>query len=318
MQKPLALSIAVCLSLTSCQVFEKSRTWDTVVNVRPGDAFRQADPSSFYAEKLHAVLLDQGVEHFVVTYQYHYYTSHYEEALSTRTAVVYRDDTNPRYPWWLKDDRTATPVWLPEGDLDKQLSFYCRRPAHVIEAKHYLVHGGSGKAMLPPPRTSQQKVQLRGSVAQRPQPHPHVAERVQPVTKITQAKAAQPQAVKTAGGYHHPTTERAAVTKIQRPGTASVSPAKPAGEELAPVAAGPHLNSFWSPPTMIDPVQQASDPVPRDAHVEKLFRARNGTNYDPTSAIDRRKMEQLKHGLVGEETNGARGFRRGVDGGLAY
>jgi hypothetical protein len=262
MQKPLALSLALCLSLTGCQVFEKSKTWDTVMGVKPADSFRQADPSAYYSEKLHRVLLDQGVEHYVVTYQYHYYTGHYEEAVGTRTAVVYRDDTNSSYPWWLKDDRTATPFWLPASDLNAQLSFYARRKAEVIEQKHYPGHGGGGKEVIAPRRTAQNKVQFRGGISQASQPKPHVTEGSQAVTKVALVKPAA-QAPKT-------------VLTFQ-------------------------------------PVVES--PAPGDAHLEKLFRSRNGTTYDPTSVTDRRKMEQLKHGLVGQETTGERGFRSGVDSG---
>ncbi len=249
MQKLLVLSVAVSLGLVGCQ----SPTWNTARNVRPGDAFRQADPSAFYAEKLHAVLLEQGIEHYVVTYQYHYYTNHYEEAVGTRTAVVYCDNVNTHYPWWLMDDRTATPFWLPRGELDKQISFYCRRKAEVIEKKHYPARGEGGKAVLPLKRSAQQ-VQFRGSVAQRPpqpQPRVHVAART-----------------------------------------------SPAGKTVA-----------------TNPVEKKSAPAMREARLEKLFHFRNGTVYDPTSPIDRRKMAQLEHGLLGMETNGGRAFRHGVDGG---
>ncbi|MEP6668199.1 MAG: hypothetical protein ABJF10_03550 [Chthoniobacter sp.] len=317
MQKPLALSIAVCLSLSGCQVFEKSKTWDTVMSVRPGDSFRQADPSSSYADKLHRVLLDQGVEHFVVTYQYHYYTHQYEEALGTRTAVVYRDDADSRYPWWLKDDRTATPVWLPNAEMDKQLSFYCHRPAEIIEKKHYPAGGGSGKEgkAVSHPRTA--LVESRVHVAQRPLP----------VTKIALAKPAPTHFAKPVVTYHAPVSQKSvttittaspkAVTKIQHSPTAAAAPkAKPVAEIASGPAATNHSNPSWTPPTVIDPVEQASDPAPRDERLEKLFRTRNGTSYDRTSAVDRRKMEQLKHGLVGKETTGERAFRHSIDSGL--
>lgn len=301
MPKPLALSIALCLSLTGCQVFEKSKTWDTVMSVRPGDAFRQADPSAYYSEKLHEVLLAQGVEHYVVIYQYHYYTHRYEEAVGTRTAIVYRDaEADGRYPWWLKDDRTATPFWLPNGDLNKQLSFYARRPAEVIEQKHYPAHPG-GKEVVAPRRTAQGKGEPHNGFASSSQLKVHKAERWQPVTKISPVKPA-------------PATHTA-VTKIQRTSTVAPTKAKSLPEVAASAPETPRSNPFWAAPTAIDPVQQASDPAPRDGHLEKLFRARNGTTYDPTSAVDRRKMEQLKHGLVSKETTGERGFRRGVDSG---
>jgi hypothetical protein len=318
MQKTLAFALALCLSLTGCQVFEKSRTWETVVSVRPGDACRQADPSSYYAEKLHHVLAQEGVEHIVVTYQYHYYTHQYEEALGTRTAVVYRDDANSSYPWWLKDDRTNTPVWLPNGDLNKQLLFYCRRKAEVIGKQVYPGGRGSGKSSVALHRPQEiLKVGLRDSQPAHPQ-----TQKPQPVTKITIVKPAAPQPAKPSVAVHHTVPEKSAtanvggnqatVTKIQRPAPPVTAKPKVASESASATSSSGH--SLWSPPTAIDPVQQASDPAPRDEHMEKLFRARNGTSYDPTSAVDRRKMEQLKHGLVGKEVNGERALRRGVDG----
>jgi hypothetical protein len=57
-----------------------------------------------------------------------------------------------------------------------------------------------------------------------------------------------------------------------------------------------------------------SDPEGRDQHLEKLFSARNGTKYDPTSALDRRKMEKIKRGLLEREPTGAKGSRRGAEG----
>ena len=230
MQKPLALSIAVCLSLTSCQLVEKSPTWETVMSVRPGECIREPDPSSSYADKLHRVLLEQGIEHIVVTYQYHYHTHQYDEALGTRTAVVYRDNADARYPWWLKDDLTDTPFWLPNGDLDKQLSFYARRPAQVIEKKVYPARGGSGKAALAHFRPAQ--VQSRDRIAQRPQP----------VTKIAQTKPAPAVPLKPFITTSHPVAEKpappaptpapVALTRIQRPPPVAISKPKPASEPV--------------------------------------------------------------------------------------
>jgi hypothetical protein len=311
MQKPLVLSIAVCLGLTGCQVFEKSQTWETVTHVLPGDSIREPDPSSSYAEKLHRVLLEQGVEHLVVTYQYHYYTHQYDEAVGTRTAVVYRDNVSPSYPWWLKDDRLETPFWLPNGELDKQISFYARRKVEVIEKHAYPAREGNENPPVslvhPAPPTH------RVVAVEKPQPVTHIAP-----AKVVQAPA--PKAVVTSHPIVAPTpaastTRPAAVTKIQHPAAKVTAQAKPT-EALPPSsAAAPHSNSFWSPPATIDPVAQGTDPAPRDEHLEKLFRQRNGTHYDPTSTVDRRKMEQLKHGLVGRETADERAFRQAVDGG---
>jgi hypothetical protein len=283
------------------------------MRVRPGDTFREPDASAAYAEKLHRVLLEQGVEHIVVTYQFHYYTNHYEEALSTRTAVVYRDEVNPRYPWWLKDDRLFTPLWLPNGDLAHQISFYAQRPAEVIEKHVYPAHGKGGKAtvtLLRPPQAH-----LRAENLQKPQP----------VTRVTQVKAAPISPAKSAVSVH-PTevkpvadaTRRAAVTRIQQ------SSPKVASRAEAPTAvsnesAGSNPAVIpWSPPVQLNPSTQSSangsESGAQDAHLEKLFRAHNGTNYDPTSAVDRRKMEKIKRGVVERDPTGARGSRRGAEG----
>ena len=61
--------------------------------MRPGEATLDPDPSYAYAAKLHEALSARGVEHKVVVYQYHYTTRQNEEALGTRTAVIYCDDS---------------------------------------------------------------------------------------------------------------------------------------------------------------------------------------------------------------------------------
>jgi hypothetical protein len=306
MQKPLAITIAACLGLASCQVFEKSETWETVMRVHPGNAFREADPSASYAEKLHQVLLEQGIEHIVVAFQYHYYTNHYEESLGTRTAVVYRDSSNSSYPWWLKDDRLATPFWLPNGSLEEQLSFYARRPVEVLEQHAYPARGGAGKNVV---------AHFRPAVAHL---RPTAQEKPQPTTHVTQVKPAASVAPKPVASAHPATAEKRPVpaekplavspakhsepvTHIQKaPKVASArpKPAAPSTPSPAPSAAN---SSSWTPPAVIDPVEQASDPQPRDEHLEKLFHLRNGSTYDPTSAVDRRKMEKLKQNLSGRD-----------------
>src|SRR5688572_28636460 len=112
MQKPLFLSLAISVALTGCST---SPTWSRVRSVRV-DVRDTADPSGVYAEQLSSVLRTAGVEHRVVTYQFRYHTRLREEAVGTRTAVIYRDDSNPANPWWLMDDRAKNPVWVPGSD----------------------------------------------------------------------------------------------------------------------------------------------------------------------------------------------------------
>jgi len=88
-----SLFLVICLSLNQLSGIQKIGDMGNGGERASGRFFRQPDPSAFYSEKLHrALLLEQGVEHTVVVYQYHYHNNHYEEALRTRTAVVYRDD----------------------------------------------------------------------------------------------------------------------------------------------------------------------------------------------------------------------------------
>jgi hypothetical protein len=146
MQKPLALSIAACLALTGCALSHKSPTWDKVVRTRialpPG-----GDASRVYADGLHHELKAARVEHRVVTYQYRYDTRLREDAVVERTSVIYRDDSNAKYPWWIKDERSGRPTWLPNGSVQQQLRFYVGRDVEILDpGKGY---GGGGKQVAP-------------------------------------------------------------------------------------------------------------------------------------------------------------------------
>ncbi len=130
------LLLPICLFLAGCTVFRSSRTWETVVRTRP-DLSGAADPSAAYAEHLHRVLKARGVEHRVVTYEFRYTSRFREEAIGTRTAVLYRDDTHPTHPWWLADERLARPKWLPNGSVEGQVSFAARHHADVVSIRDY-------------------------------------------------------------------------------------------------------------------------------------------------------------------------------------
>ncbi len=347
MQKPLALSIAFCLGLTGCHVFEKSETWNQVVKVRPGETTLDPDPSHEYAAKLHAGLMERGIAHKVVVYQYHYTTRHHEEAVGTRTAVVYRDDSSGIYPWWLKDDRLNNPFWLPNGDLDKQISFYIRRKAEVIEAKEYPAGGGSGKSALafakpvpalrpivrPAPqvavtRITPPKKAPAPVIVQKPAPAPAIVKAPvvikapevkapvvvkahEPVTAPVVAKA--PEATRTGTAIKAPQPKKpesdesvaqTLVTKIKLAAAVLIPQHTPEPDSAppAPIASrGNTGNSFWSPPSVLDPQEQSSITAPRDAHLEKLFRAKHGCEYNRFSPTDRRKMQQLQHEFASRE-----------------
>jgi hypothetical protein len=97
---------------------------------------------------MHRVLSDDAVEHKLVTYQYRYTTRLREEAIGTRTAVIYRDNHSPNYPWWLVDERTRKPVWLPNGDVQKQVQFYAQHHTEIVDVKEFPTGAGSGKSVI--------------------------------------------------------------------------------------------------------------------------------------------------------------------------
>ena len=126
MQKSASLTLAACLVLTGCQVFTRSQTWDKVTRTRI-DTHGAGDESKAYADALSRELKASHVEHKVVTYQYHYRTRNHEESVGQGTAVIYRDDTHPENPWWIKDETSGRPTWLPNRDVKKQVAFFVRR-----------------------------------------------------------------------------------------------------------------------------------------------------------------------------------------------
>jgi hypothetical protein len=389
MQKPLALSIAVCLGLTGCHVFQGSDTWQKAMRVRPGETTRDPDPSNAYAAKLHTAFAADGIEHKVVVYQYRYTTRLREEAVGTRTAVIYRDNSTGGHPWWLKDDRLHKPVWLPNGELDRQVSFYIRRKAEVIETKNYPAQTSSKTAVAfarpkPTLRFAFPFFQNHNAVTKVAPPKkaeaaPESVRKPAPATTLTIQKPAgkptpAPVAVrktvekpvpakKSFFAFAKPTPARVTAkptpsVAVKKPATAPVA-AKPApvpaiakgpaskrpnGEAVAakpsvqnarepkmsvskihaffqesltgpvkepePVAAEEtkllesitsRSTSPWTPPATLDPAQQPRETAPRDRHLDKLFRAKHGTDYNPFSPDDRRKMQQLQKSLAARE-----------------
>ena len=101
------------------------------------------DAKDSYLNRLHQVLTNAGVEHKLVTYQFHYHNAHWEEAVESATAILYRDDTTPRNPWWVMDEYHHVPVWLPNWELDAQLEFFNKRPVEVISVKDFAGHAAS-------------------------------------------------------------------------------------------------------------------------------------------------------------------------------
>jgi len=62
-----------------------------------------------------------------------------EEGVDTAVAILYRDDTTPRDPWWAMDDYHNVPVWLPSWEVDRQVAFFQQRPIEVISVRNTAV-----------------------------------------------------------------------------------------------------------------------------------------------------------------------------------
>ena len=142
MSKSLSLPILACFAFTGCSLFQKSPTWDKVVRTRI-DVPREGDTSRIYAEGLHHELKAARVEHKVVTYQYRYRSRLRDDAIAERTAVIYRDDSNAKYPWWIKDERSGRPTWLPNAGTQQQIHFYVGRDVEIVGPD-------DGKQVAPP------------------------------------------------------------------------------------------------------------------------------------------------------------------------
>jgi hypothetical protein len=269
MQKQISLSLAVALTLTGCSVFKKSQTWEKVTKAKP-DVRAEADPSKAYASQLHRELAKDNVEHKVVTYQYRYRTRLREEAVGVRTAVVYKDNTNPNNPWWIMDERLGKPVWLPNDQLDKQVAFYLRRNAEIVEQHDFTSPGSGDEIRTAPAAAPAQSVAIARATRARQSPNA-------PVTVIARAKA---QPVKSQSvAAPEPLSAVVAIEPLPAPPQDRVPWIRPA--RFAP--SGPSASASGIEPSA----------APADA--SELFREKHGTTYDPASHLDREKMQLLRH-----------------------
>jgi len=264
MIKPITVTLTVCFALAACTPSKQKSTWQQVRETRPDKVAANADPAEAYRIKLHKVLTENKVEHKLVTYQYRYKTRMREDALGTQTAVIYKDNSNPENPWWLVNERTGRPVWLPGQDVNKQVAFYVRRKAEVLEQKEF--SGGE------------------------PSPTEMVAKRT-PAAPVVPTESSA-------------TTQIAKVRRVPAPARETlVARAAPASETTTFVRPARFSGSSREVPIPF------TTPARPDAELDDQFRRAHGTEYDPASAIDREKMEALKHArLETREPAGPRTF----------
>ena len=139
-------TITSCLIVSGCSVVSTSATWERVVNA-PRTITGTGTRSAAYAEGLHAELQRGNIAHKVVTYNYPFYSKFDGKGTAQRTSVIYSDAESQDNPWWLMDERLMRPVRLPTLPVDRQVSFFLRRPVTVVTLREYA--GGSGKAVAP-------------------------------------------------------------------------------------------------------------------------------------------------------------------------
>ncbi len=143
MSKPIFIALSACLCLTGCQLFQKSPAWEKVVHTRI-PITPNADVSMNYAQNLRRELHADGIESKVVTYQFRFRAPLRDDETLQRSAVIYRDNTNAKYPWWLKDETSNRPVWLPNADIATQVRFYIGHDVEILSPER------DDKEILPP------------------------------------------------------------------------------------------------------------------------------------------------------------------------
>ena len=248
MKTPCSLVLAASLALAACEGSKQKTTWEKVRDTRP-DKVAAADPGEAYADKLHKMLTTEKVEHKVVTYQYRYQTRMRDEAVGTHSAVLYKDNSDPRNPWWLVDERTGKPVWLPGEDVNTQVGFYLRRTAQVVEQKQFPV----GE-----PQAAETMIAKNTPVVRPGEPA---------VTRIAKVQKAP----------------------VRETAVAQAAPQAESSPAVRPAHSGAAPHDLPIPFTK---------PEPAESRYDNVFRRAHGTDYDPSSPLDRRKMETIKHALL--------------------
>jgi hypothetical protein len=259
MNKPCSITLAACLALTACNGSKQKSTWQKVRETKPDKVQASADPNEAYTRKLNKVLNENKVEHKVVTYQYRYKTRMREDAVGTHSAIIYKDNSDPENPWWLVNERTGKPIWLPGQDVNKQVSFYLRRKAEVTDEKVF--SGGEPQS-------------TETMVAKHTPPQPVVPDASADFTRIAKVK------------------------KQPAPRRAPAPTAAPTQTAIAKAAAPAETTQFLRPEQFQGAPNEVAipftKPTPVDGQLGDQFRRAHGTEYDPASPIDRRKMEALK------------------------
>ena len=146
MQK-FALSFLICLVLSGCQALKRSETWSRVEQVRHASSGNGEAPED-HSSSVHSALAAHGVEHKVVTFAPITSGSSPSFRQGARSVVIYRDESDPRQPWWLAGERLERPVWLPNGTVEEQVRFYVRGRVEVLKVDEFPASGGRAEPAL--------------------------------------------------------------------------------------------------------------------------------------------------------------------------
>jgi hypothetical protein len=141
--------IVSCIFVAGCAAGRKSVVWQQVID-SPRVSSGKGNASEAYSSALHSTLQKARVPHKVVTYNYPFRSKFDGAGTAQRTSVIYRDASSPEYPWWLMDERLTRPVWLPSESVQRQVSFFLRRPAKVVTLREYSVDSGKSVAPVEP------------------------------------------------------------------------------------------------------------------------------------------------------------------------
>jgi hypothetical protein len=158
------------------------------------------------------------------------------------------------------DDQLGKPVWLPNANVERQVEFYLRQPAQVVAQAEFPTGGDAAKTIVAGEGDSRAAVaESRVAKQKRPVVRPNDLERSAPPSSDSAAFIAASEQTK-------PTWFERAAALFRLP-------------RLAPEAPESPTNEF--------------------GNLDRAFRASHGTDYNPGSATDRRKMEHLKQALLG-------------------
>ena len=263
MKTTLTLTAGIALVFAACHS-TRTDTWQKVVS-SPRTGNDDKDRSRAYAAELHSTLLHNGIAHKVVTYQFRYSSKFTISGTAERTAIIYRDSAEPKHPYWIMDDHLTSPVWLPEGPVERQVDFYLRRPSTIVSVTDF--PAGDDKAVKPLEKSAHRK---------------SAVSRIQPAKPATPSQLkAEPQPVKISKPEKPQAEPKTTITPEPEKKPAAAIKADPAPNPSAEKKT-PLINKADETP------QATITPEPAAAPAAPKLRARPDLISSPTSSDTRK------------------------------